>query len=185
MITLRIYDLREGRVLALDLRDLIDLLAPRSLEASWIVSPVSVEYPTLGRAFDQFEMVRGRTGDNQLEILAASGVAVTGMALSKCAHETLQVIWGQFVATLPQQMDAWVTIRAIDSHFYEVVTSDEGVLAKIRSAYQDVRDASGPVSSVPFPHVPREGGEAYVALDIKPVEVTGVFGNTQIKQSLE
>jgi hypothetical protein len=34
MTTLRIYDYRNG-VLALDLRDLIDLLAPRSIEASW------------------------------------------------------------------------------------------------------------------------------------------------------
>jgi hypothetical protein len=35
------------------------------------------------------------------------------------------------VATLPEQMDAWVVIRAIDSTFYEVTTSDEEVLAKI------------------------------------------------------
>jgi hypothetical protein len=142
------------------LRDLIDLLAPRSLEANWIVSPVSVGYRSLGRTFDQFEIVGpGQAGEDQLEILAASGVAVTGVILSKCAHETQQVIWGQFVATLPEQIDAWVTIRAIDSTFYEVTTSDEDVLAKIRSAYQDVRDASGPVSSAPFPHVPREGDE--------------------------
>ncbi|MBR1192501.1 hypothetical protein [Bradyrhizobium sp. AUGA SZCCT0160] len=172
-------------VLALDLRDLVDFLAPRSLEASWIVSPVSVEYPTLGRAFDQFEIVPNRAGEDHLEILAASGAAVNGMALSKYAHETLQVIWGQFVATLPDQTDVWVTIRAIDSTFYEVTTSDEEALAEIRSAYQDVRDASGPVSSAPFPHVPCEGGESYVALNIKPVEVTGIFGNTQIKRALE
>jgi hypothetical protein len=42
MTTLRIYDYRNG-ALALDLRDLVDLFAPRSLEASWVVSPVSVE----------------------------------------------------------------------------------------------------------------------------------------------
>jgi len=39
MTTLRISDYRD-HVLALGLRDLIDLLAPRSLEASWTVSPV-------------------------------------------------------------------------------------------------------------------------------------------------
>lgn len=39
MTTLRIHESRNG-VLALDFRDLIDLLAPRSLEANWIVSPV-------------------------------------------------------------------------------------------------------------------------------------------------
>jgi hypothetical protein len=157
MTTLRIYDLREGRVLALDLRDLVDLLAPRALEASWIVSPVSVEYPALGRAFDQFEIVGpARAGENQLEILAASGAAVAGASLSKYAHETRQVIWGQFVATLPEQISAWVTIRAIDSHFYEVTTLDEDVLAKIRSAYQDVRGApeSGSFQSTTAPRGP-------------------------------
>jgi len=45
MITLRIYDYRNG-VLALDLRDLlVDLLAPRSLEADWKVSPVTLNDP--------------------------------------------------------------------------------------------------------------------------------------------
>src|ERR1700687_1814950 len=92
MTTLRIYDLRDGRVLALDLRDLIDLLAPRSLESSWTVSPVSVEYPTLGRTFDEF-MVTGQGGD-QLESLAASGSLVSGLILAEYAHATHQVIWG-------------------------------------------------------------------------------------------
>jgi hypothetical protein len=185
MTTLRIYDLREGRVLALDLRDLIDLLAPHSLEASWIVSPVKVEDPTLGRTFDQFETVPGLAGEDNLETVAINGAAVNGIALSKYAHETRQVIWGQFVATLPEQADVWVAIRAIDSTFYEVSTSDEEVLARIRSAYQDVRVAPGPVFSTPFPQLPREGGEPYVARNIKPVEVSGIFGNTEIKQLLE
>jgi hypothetical protein len=155
--TLRIYDLRDGRVLALDLRDLIDLLAPRSLEASWTVSPVNVEYPTLGRSIDQFEMTGpGRSGEDQLELFAASGSSISGLMLAEYAHATSQVIWGQFVATLPEQTDAWVVIRAIDSTFYEVTTSDDMVLAKIRSAYKDVRVASGPVASTPFPQVPRE-----------------------------
>lgn len=177
MTTLRIYDLREGRVLALDLHDLIDLLAPRSLEASWMVSPVSVEYPTLGPAFDQFEMVPDRTGEDHLQTLAISGAPVNGMALSKYAHETRQVIWGQFVATLPEQTDVWVAIRAIDGTFYEVTTSDEEVLARVRSTYQDVRVAPGPVFSTPIMGLRCEGGEPYVARNINPVEVTGIFGN--------
>jgi hypothetical protein len=156
MKTLRIHDLRDGHVLALDLRDLIDLLAPGSLESSWTVSPVSLESPTPGRTFDEF-MVTGRGGD-QLESLAASGSIVSGRILSEYAHATHQVIWGQFVATHPESTGAWVVIRAIDSTFYEVTTSDNMVLAKIRSAYKDVRVASGPVASAPIPQVPREGG---------------------------
>jgi hypothetical protein len=52
MITLRIYDYRNG-VLALDLRDLVDLLAPCSLDADWKVSPVTLNDPHLGRSFDE------------------------------------------------------------------------------------------------------------------------------------
>src|ERR1700681_4674536 len=94
MTTLRLYDLR-SRTLAVHLPDLIDLLAPRSLEASWIVSPVSVEYPTLGRSLDEF-MITGpaRPGEDQLEILAGSGTSVSGVILSKYARETYQVILG-------------------------------------------------------------------------------------------
>lgn len=179
MTTLRIYDLREGRVLALDLRDLIDLLAPRSLKASWIVSPVSVKYPTMARDFDQFEAVP-RTGADHLQILAASGATISGEVLSQYAHQTRQVIWGQFVATLPEQMDAWVTIRAIDSTFYEVTTSDEAVLAKIRSTYRDVRDSSDPISSAPFSQMPSEGKTPYVAPNI-----TGTFGAAPINIPLK
>jgi hypothetical protein len=184
MTTLRLYDLR-SRTLAVHLPDLIDLLAPRSLEASWIVSPVSVEYPTLGPSLDEF-MITGpaRPGEDQLEILAGSGTSVSGVILSKYARETYQVIWGQFVATLPEQMDAWVVIRAIDSTFYEVTTSDEEVLAKIRLAYKDVRVAPGPVASTPFPQVPREG-DPYVAPNNEPVEMTGTFGDAQIRIPLK
>jgi hypothetical protein len=180
MTTLRIYDYRNG-ALALDLRDLVDLFAPRSLEASWVVSPVSVEYPTLGRSIDQFEIAgRGRSGEDQLELLATSGSSVSGLMLAEYAHATHQVIWGQFVATHPEQTGAWVVIRVIDSTFYEVTTSDDMILAKIRSAYKDVRVASGPVASTPFPQVPREGGR-YVAPNNEPVEMTGTLGDTQIE----
>jgi hypothetical protein len=149
MTTLRIYDLRDGGVLALDLRDLIDLLAPRSLESSWTVSPVKVENPTLGRGFDEF-MVTGQRGD-ELERLAAGGSLVSGPMPAEYAHAIHQVIWGQFVATFPEQTDAWIVIRAIDSTFYEVTTSDDMVVAKIMSAYKDVRVPSGPVASTPVP----------------------------------
>jgi hypothetical protein len=185
MATLRIYDLREDGVLALDLRRLVDLLAPRSLGASWTVSPIKVEFPASRTVLEHFEMVGlGGQNENPLEILAASGAIVRGDILARCAGETRQVIWGQFVATLPGQTDAWVTIRAIDSSFYEVITSDEEVLAKVRSSCKDVRDASGPVLSTPFPHVPGLGGKPHLP-PRKPIEVTGIFGTTRLKQHLE
>ena len=154
MTTLRIYDYRDG-ALALDLRDLIDLLAPRSLEARWMVSPVTLIDPRLGSSFEEFMTVEsGRLDEDTLEQLAVSKSAVNGIALSEAAHATHQVIWGQFVGMLPEQKeDPWVVIRAIDSTFYEVTSADEAVLATIRSAYKDVRAAPGPVTSIPIGQV--------------------------------
>ena len=75
--------------------------------------------------------------------------------LSKAAHEAYQVIWGEFTATLPKQTDAWVVIRAIDSTFYEVTSSDETALSAVRTAFKDVRVAPGPATTIPIEPVPR------------------------------
>src|SRR5260370_5356896 len=113
MTTLRIYDYRNG-VLALDLRDLIDLLAPRSIEASWTVSPIKLEDPELGRSIDEFMMTGpGRPGEDQLELLAVSGSSVSVLMLAEYAHATCQVIWGQFMGTLHAQNDLCVLVPAI------------------------------------------------------------------------
>ncbi|AMA58626.1 hypothetical protein BCCGELA001_21715 [Bradyrhizobium sp. CCGE-LA001] len=58
-----------------------------------------------------------------------------------------------FTATFPEQNDAWVVVRAIDSTFYEVTSSDEAVLNAIRSTYKDVRVAPGPATSMPIPRI--------------------------------
>jgi len=132
MATLRIYDC-DGRVLAVDLRHLIDLLAPRSLQATWTASSVEGE-----------ELWATGQGGVQLEGLARNRSPVSGAVLAELAKSTVQVIWGEFTAVLPPQSVVWVTIRAIDSTFYEVTTTDEVVLKKVRSTYKDVRVATGP-----------------------------------------
>jgi hypothetical protein len=149
MTTLRIYDSSDGH-LAFDLRHLIDLFAPRSLEANWTVSPVRLISPELG-PIDEFMMTgKGEPGEDLLEQFAANGSSVSGTALSQAAHKAWQVIWGQFTATTSEQSDTWIVIRAIDSTFYEVTSSDEAVLYAVRSTYRDVRAAPGPVSSIPI-----------------------------------
>ena len=115
MTTLRIYDYRDSGVLALDLRDLVGLLVPRSLEANWTVLPVRLKYPELGRTLDEF-MVTGPGGD-QLERLAASGSSVGGQLFAEYARATHQVIWGQFVATVPEQVGPWVVIKGNRQYF--------------------------------------------------------------------
>ena len=133
MAVLRIYDLK-GRVLALDLGDLLRLLAPRSLEARWVISTVKGSKPG-----DEWFEATGE-GGGRLEELAQHNGNLSGSDLATLAQNTQQVIWGEFVGSAPKQSDKrWVIIRAIDSTFYEIDTDDEAVLNRIRSTYRDVR----------------------------------------------
>lgn len=139
MATLRIYDLKQD-ALALDLKDLLRLLAPQSLEAEWIVSMVKSS-----KAGHEWFDATGKGGE-RLEELAQSGSHLSGSGLSGLAEDTRQVIWGGFEA-LRIQSETWVIIRAVDSTFYEVETDDDLVLSKIKSAYKDVRAGDAPVAS--------------------------------------
>jgi hypothetical protein len=141
MATLRIYDLKH-HVLALDLRDLLRLLAPRSLEANWIVTTVK----SSKHGHEWFEATG--EGGEQLEELAQDNARLSGSDLAALAEKTQQVIWGEFVGSGPMQSDkAWVTIRAVDSTFYEIDTDDETVLSKISSTCKDVRTGDATITS--------------------------------------
>jgi hypothetical protein len=141
MATLRIYDLEE-HVLALDLKDLLQLLAPRSLKASWTVQAVKSSNPE----HEWFEATG--EGGEKLEALAQRNARLSGAELAALAANTRQVIWGEFVGFVPTHSDQpWVTIRAVDSTFYEIETDDEAVLGKIGTTYKDVRKGEAAVTS--------------------------------------
>lgn len=141
MTALRVYDLK-GHVLALDLRDLLRLLAPRSLEARWVVSTVKSSKP----GHEWFEATG--EGGERLEGLAQDDGQLSGSELAALAEDTRQVIWGEFVGSVPTQPDKpWVIIRAVDSTFYEIVSEDEAVLDKVSSTYKDVRTGEAPITS--------------------------------------
>ncbi len=145
MAILRIYDLKEN-ALALDLRDLLRLLTPRSLQANWTVSTAKSSKPG-------HEWFEATGGGEQLEKLAQDDARLSGSDLAALAEKTQQVIWGEFVGSGPLQSDeTWVTIRAIDSTFYEIDTDDEAVLSKISSTYKDVRTGEAPVRSWALDH---------------------------------
>lgn len=141
MTALRVYDLRD-HVLAFDLRDLLRLLAPRSLEARWVVSTVKSSRP----GHEWFEATG--EGGERLEVLAQGDGQLSGSEFAALAENTRQVIWGEFVGSAPTQSDKpWVIIRAVDSTFYEIDSEDEAVLDKISSTYKDVRTGEAPITS--------------------------------------
>ena len=127
MTTLRIFDL-EGGVLALDLRHLMRLLAPGSLQASWMVTSTEEGFEAVGK------------GGARLEELAETETKLSGGELLDLAEDTVQVIWGEFIGIAPSDLDQkWLTIRAVDSSYWEIITSDDAVLEKVRTAYSDVQ----------------------------------------------
>lgn len=141
MATLRIYGLYNAkrRELVIDLRHFLRVLAPRSVQATWTVSAVKSSEP--GRAwFDA-------TGDGgeELEALSQDDAQVSGPVLAALAEATHQVIWGEFTGRFPAETDrSWITIRAVDSSFYEVTTLDDTAISKIKAAFRDVRIAVAP-----------------------------------------
>jgi hypothetical protein len=127
VVTLRIFDL-ENRALAFDLRDLLRLLAPLSLQAHWKVSSFEDEFEATGE------------GAVRLEELADNGGSITGDELLALAESTWQVICGEFVGVLPGGPDKpWITIRAVDSTFYEIITSEEETAVTLKMQFNDVR----------------------------------------------
>jgi len=130
--TFTIHDL-DNRVLAFDLRDLLHALAPMSLAAQWtITAPDASPFEATG------------AGGVRLEALAEASAQIDGDELLSIADATVQVIWGDFVGVLPDHPHReWLTIRAVDSSYFEVETEDAASIALIKSRFRDVRDRAG------------------------------------------
>jgi len=134
MATLRIFDLTEGGWLACELRDLLRLLAPRSLQATWTISAGHEDFEATGE------------GGVELERLAQRDSQISGAELAALAEKTHQVIWGKFIGSLPTSPEEnWIVIHAFDTTFYEISTLDELVLQKIKSTFADVRPTDDPL----------------------------------------
>lgn len=133
MARVTIHDLDERGCLAFDLRELLRALAPPSLAALWtIATPEDEPFEATG------------AGGMRLEGMAEMSAQIRGDELLAIAEGTVQVIWGDFVAALPDDPHReWLTIRAVDSSFFEVETSDEASIAAVTSLFSDVRVAEG------------------------------------------
>ena len=129
MVTLAIHDRRENHGLVIDLRHLLTLVAPLSLTARWTIkSPQWEDFWATGE------------GGLRLEKLAEASAEVGGDELLALANETEQVIWGDFVGNLTGEPNGiWMTIRAVDSSYFEVETTDREAIAKIKARFSDVR----------------------------------------------
>lgn len=127
-MTLRISDMN-GNVLAVNVHDILNLLTPKALLTQWIVSPV-----TLSNGESWFEVIG--EGSAELDALADNGQTIDGESLLALTKRCKQIIWGQF-RSMPSD-NPWLTIKAVDSTFYEIETEDKEVLKRISEKYSDV-----------------------------------------------
>ncbi len=130
MQTLQIRD-KKDHFLTFDLRDILAEMGSRAVDACWEISDVA----SYGEELDA-------TGDGagRLESLAISTTRIAGAELIELAKNISQVIWGEFRAYDERRADTpWAIIRAIDSSFYEVSSSDPSVIGQIRATFADVR----------------------------------------------
>lgn len=128
MRILEIHDKHPDGNLGFDLRDILAALQPRAENAEWEIH----------HADDETFEATG-VGASTLEALAGSGKRISGRSLVSLADGIHQIIWGEFrsfdhSATMP-----WVTVRAIDSSWYEVETADDTAAVLIRRKFKDVQ----------------------------------------------
>ena len=131
MKTLRISDLQTNGVLAIDLRHVLRLLGQRSLGCTWQVSSETT--------FDEPLFATGNKAA-ELEALSTSEGRIDGTAMHDLAENVTQVIWGEFRAYDDVASEPWVIVRAVDSTYYEVTSSDPSVLEIVRRAFHDVKE---------------------------------------------
>lgn len=115
-------------LLSTDIDGFIRLLSPQVLDAYWQIAPI--------RSKDgRYEWLEA-TGDgcDEFEALADGAGRVTTKQLLGLLENTQQIIWAQLSAFLPDRCDNfWVSIRVIDSSFYEIVSADDAALNRVRS----------------------------------------------------
>jgi hypothetical protein len=125
----QIRDMNEvGRVLAVDLQHILDLIGERTILSRWRASEVWATGKEAGEVAQELE----NSADGQ--------TFISGEHLNHMAHSLVQVIDGNFLAFEGDTDLPWLIIRAVDSSFYEVFSTKPEVLNRIRASFRRVSD---------------------------------------------
>jgi hypothetical protein len=113
--------------LSFDLTDLLDVVGADAVGSTWSVRGVECVGPSaeavaaLHKASDESE-------------------ELSGERLVALAREITQVIDGEFIGRRLTESDPWIVIRAVDSSWFDVETTDEALLLKLRARFNEVSD---------------------------------------------
>ena len=115
-------------MLAVDLQHVLDLFGERAIQSWWRASEVWATGKETGQAAQE------------LKQLADGRTFIAGEHLSRIAHSLVQVIDGELSAFERGSDSPWLIVRAVDSSFYEVFSTEPTVLDRVRTAFQKVSD---------------------------------------------
>ena len=113
-----------NNILAVNLAEILQLLGPQLALTEWEISDIEC----LG------------TDSDRLHQLADSQTRVSGETLLQIATNILQVIDGTFAGYLKDKSELSIIVRAVDSSAYDVESSDDAILTKLRQRFQNVED---------------------------------------------
>ena len=132
MTGIAIHDM-DGNTLAFDLAELLAAVGAPALTSEWRVRSDPLQY-IAEKDLPAFEM----PGDRWLN----------GADFDRAASDVQQVIDGVFEGRRPGAQEPWITLRAIDSSWWEVYCDDGAVIDALKRRFRDVRDAKYDASTV-------------------------------------
>ncbi len=133
MNTITIHDMAAGqRVLGFDLKDILKAIGQPALGSFWTALPEE--------ASGSDELWVTGAASPLVDELARTGERITGERLLEIAKTIHQTIWGEFQGfKSPEAAAPWIRIVAFDSSWFEVHSTDETLLNRVRSCFKDVR----------------------------------------------
>jgi hypothetical protein len=113
--------------LGFDLAEVLDALGPRVVRSAWTIEGLNYV------SRDETDIPVLHSGE---------GERVLGAELLSILPNLLQVIDGEFRA-FEAEGEPWVTLRAVDSSWWDVVSEDSAALSAIRDQFHNVTEQSG------------------------------------------
>jgi hypothetical protein len=113
------------RLLAFDLKDILDLFQDKALQSDWQLSRVECT---------------GEPACRDLEQFSDKSVIVPGRTLVDIARNVVQVVNGCFSGIIRGESTPWIRIDALDSTSFCVTTADDEIVALLKRSFKKVRD---------------------------------------------
>jgi hypothetical protein len=130
MRAIRIHDCTPEGVLAFDLAEVLAALGTSGRSAFWTVGGVASK--------DERLFATGK-GMSELEGLASCAERVPRSRLAEIARDVRQVIWGEFKGYADKSSeDPIVVITAVDSSWWEVQSTNAGLLDRVARTFEHV-----------------------------------------------